>query len=421
MMVVCAIVLFLYSDLCLATCINFVFHANGETLTIGPALAFSVVICAINAYEAGAYLIAFCIGFMSIIWPFIKLLLLLFAWQAPTSCMSPGARGCLLRFLDGYGKWSLIDTWLGILALACYRLGWQSQSTDAKFFVDPVPQMPFFMFVLASVLTLVLGHTASGFHRRAEEADEPERKEVDASQRMPLCSHAPKIVGVLITVGLPLLALLIVIAAFTKSFQMVESGALAIMLTEKDERVASYSLVDLGMQMTSGRSGDIGLRLVQFIFFSFSLSIPIALQCAFVALWLLPLDHATQLVLLDTCQALDAWAAFDVFAVAVTVSYFEFGLFSTFLMHYNNLQQGCSLVGEYLHDECFHMECSLTSGFAILAVAAVLSHAVPKLALRVCRAAMLVQSGASSNGSDNETDKLTACSDYDSDDTMAPL
>jgi len=381
-----AIVLFLYSDLCLATSINFVFSNNGQTLSIGPALAFSVVICAINAYWAGAYLIAFCIGFMSILWPFIKLVLLLFAWIAPQNALNPRVRGMLLRFLDEYGKWSLIDTWLGILALACYRLGWQSSKTDAHFYVDPVPNMPFFMFVLSSVLTLILGHVASGYHRRAEETHELE--EGNCELRSPLCAHSTGFTGAMITLGTPCIAVLIVVSAITPCFEMVESGALATLMLEPENRVNKFSLVDLGLQMTRGRQGDVGLHLVQAIFFVFSLAIPIALLLLFLVLWLLPLSHSSQNTLMEVCQAMDAWAAFDVFAVAVTVSHFEFGLFSTFLMHYNNLQQGCRLVTGYLRTECFHMECSLTPGFGLLAVAGLLSYAAPKLALGACRSAL---------------------------------
>jgi len=167
--------------------------------------------------------------------------------------------------------------------------------------------------------------------------------------------------------------------------------------------------------MTNGREGNIGLRLVQVIFFLFALAIPVALEGVFLVLWLVPLDRRTQLILADACQALDAWAAFDVFALAVTISHFEFGLFSTFLMHFNNLQQGCALVTEYLHDECFHMECNLSPGFPILAVAAVLSYAAPKLALRACRAAMLEQDAFSDSESEDETDRLTSCCNYDED------
>lgn len=103
--------------------------------------------------------------------------------------------------------------------------------------------------------------------------------------------------------------------------------------------------------------------------------------------------------------------------MAVTVSHFEFGLFSTFLMHYNNLEQGCNLVGEYLHMECFHMECSLTTGFRSLAAAAILSCAVPKFALYVCRSALEDKANPGKLGSE-ETRLTDSCSDDTDEDSV---
>lgn len=234
-----------------------------------------------------------------------------------------------------------------------------------------------------------------------------------------LCFYAPWRIGLLLVLGLPFLAGLIISGAFSHTFKMVESGALATLLLEVPERVRWYGLVDLGLQMTTGKSADVGLRAVQFIFFFFALAIPICLQLAFLILWLWPMSYGSQLMMIDVCRALDAWAAFDVFGAAVTVAWLEFGIFSTFLMHYNNLQQGCSLVGEYLHTECFHMECYLTPGYALLISAAVLSYASPRFIFKVCAAALEERL---KEGSNNNADTQGSSSDEDSEeDTSSHL
>lgn len=397
--VVSAIVLFMYADVSLATSINFVFTYGEYTQTIGPALAFSVVIIAIDSFEAGAYLIAACIAVLSIAWPFVKLITLLIAWRAPADVLSHSSRERLLMFLDEYGKWSLIDTWLGILALACYKLAWHSSSGEASFVVDPVPEIPFFMFVFASILTLVLGHIASGYHRLAAEWDlGPCRSYVaEHEENRRLLEYTEFGTARRLIVGIVATTYVVLAGAFVTSFQMVESGALATLMLDEPDKVASYSLIGLGQALTKGKSRDIGLRMVQLIFFTFALFIPLALQGALLALCVLPLSHSRQLLLFDMCRALDAWAAFDVFATAVTVSHLEFGLFSSFLMHYNNLAQGCRLVKDYLHTECFHMECGLTPGYAFLLAGAVLSYATPKLAFKVCQAAIDTRADSASN------------------------
>mmetsp|Transcript_64064 Transcript_64064/g.134690 ORF Transcript_64064/g.134690 Transcript_64064/m.134690 type:complete len:1060 (+) Transcript_64064:137-3316(+) len=410
-----AMVLFLYADVSLATTIDFVFRYQGSEVVIGPSLAFSVVIIAVDAFKAKAYLIAACIAIMSITWPFIKLLMLFFAWLAPSKDLSPETRGRLLRFLDEYGKWSLIDTWLGVLALACYKLAWRSSTGEAQFLVDPVPQLPFFMFVFASVLTLILGHIASGYHRRAEEWDqcwEPPQAAPQlsitsqVSAREPLSKQLPPQISAGLVLSSTGCIALLILGSYLDSFQMLESGALAVLLLDDADRVASYSLMGLGWSMTNGKSDDAGLRMVQFIFFLFAWVIPIALQLVVLAMCILPLTKSWQTSLFDLCRALDAWAAFDVFAVAVTVSHMEFGLFSHFLMHYNNLEQGCQLVTTYLKTECFHMECGVTVGYAVLMLAAFLSSAVPKFAMKKFTEALdgTPRTEVSSSDSENSTD-----------------
>jgi len=377
--VTCAtMVLFVYADICLATIINFDFSAGGETFTLGPALAFSVLIIAVDAWAAGAYCISICVAILSVTWPFVKLGLLIFAWYVPTETLSTEGRGKLLTFLDEYGKWSLIDTWLGILALACYRLHWYSSTSDASFVVDPIPRMPFFIFVIAQVLSLMLGHVASGL----QDDDE------DGFVSRPLHTFLAFGAAYRLTAGLIVTAVLVVLCVNIKTFEMVESGILSTLLNEDGGEVRQYSLLDLGFGITYHKDGDLGLIMVQVIFFAFAMIIPLALLVALCVLLLFPLRLGTHKLLMDLCRALDAWAAFDVFALAVGVSRFEFGLFSKFLMNYNNLELGCHLVTTYLEQECFHMECRFTPGFAVLALAALASYLLPKYAFRVCETAM---------------------------------
>lgn len=341
----------------------------------------------------------------------MKLILLLFAWQAPLNVLSFQLRDRMLVFLDEYGKWSLIDTWLGILALACYKLAWYSEDGTASFLVDPVPETPFFMFVFASVLALFLGHAASGYHRRAIEWDigrleELERDHQDVS--IPLVSFMTPLARYLLIASLVVTPVLVVAGAYSTSFQMTETGALATLMLEDRQKVADYSLITLGVSMTNGK-GDVAMHIVVGIFFLFSLIVPMVLLLGLLALCLLPMSYSRQVLVFDVCRALDAWAAYDVFALAVLISHFEFGLFSKFLMHYNNLAQGCNLVGEYVHQECFHMECELTRGFTLLFSAGVLSHIVPKFAFKFCRA---VQEDRAANGNSSKTRSYSGFSEY---------
>uniref|UniRef100_A0A7S4Q2R5 Uncharacterized protein n=1 Tax=Alexandrium monilatum TaxID=311494 RepID=A0A7S4Q2R5_9DINO len=400
--------LFAYADLCLGTVIDVVMTAGERTMTVGPAFAFSLVSCVVDAWGAGAYGIAALVGLLSGVWPFAKLGLLLFAWWAPPRQLSTAARGRMLRILDSLGKYSLVDSWLAILALASYRMKWHSKTEAASLLVDPVPMPPFFAFVLAAVLSLLLGHVASECHRRAAAAEEASARGLrsvtaaEPAQALPrqwkpapasprrrlLRREARPGEQHWLTLGLVLTAGAIFVGACVTSFQMDMSGAMAELLLDPADAKQRYSLVSLGAGVTLGKPGDWGMRMVQIVFFLFTLVIPLATIGFILFLWHAPLDHSTQEALLHFCQALDAWASFDVFVLAVAVSHFEFGLVATFLVYYDNLSTLCGWVRDHLHTECFHIECSLTLGFVLLAAAGALSHAVPKAALRLCESAL---------------------------------
>ncbi|CAE8655034.1 unnamed protein product, partial [Polarella glacialis] len=59
--------------------------------------------------EVGSYFVWFAMVLFSLVWPYVKLLLMLHVWIAPVSTKT---RGPLLMFLDQVGKWSLTDNFI---------------------------------------------------------------------------------------------------------------------------------------------------------------------------------------------------------------------------------------------------------------------------------------------------------------------
>lgn len=140
-----------------------------------------------------------------------------------------------------------------------------------------------------------------------------------------------------------------------------------------------------GLFLTEGFEASSGLHTVQAIFFVFTLAIPLALVVCLLTLLLAPLKRRDHLRLLKVCHVLDAWAAFDVFVLAVVVANFEFWLLTQFLIYHDNVASACNWVHENLNAECLAMECHVQAGFILMALGGVSSYLTPKLYFRYCQ------------------------------------
>jgi len=70
---------------------------------------FSVITSTKQLADSGAMVLVLLIGSFSIVWPYIKLLLMSLCWFAPPSRLGRKRRGDILEFLDRAGKWSMIE------------------------------------------------------------------------------------------------------------------------------------------------------------------------------------------------------------------------------------------------------------------------------------------------------------------------
>ena len=178
----------------------------------------------------------------------------------------------------------------------------------------------------------------------------------------------------------------VLIASFVTSIRYEVSGVIADLLLKESETQLSYSLVSLGLFLTSGFEASNGLRAVQVIFFIFTLLIPLALVTVLLILLLMPLTTRDQVRLMKVCHVLDAWAAFDVFVIAVVVANFEFWLLTEFLIYHDNIASACNWIHENLANnaDCLAMQCHVQPGFILMALGGVSSYLTPKLFFQYC-------------------------------------
>ena len=92
---------------------------NGEIFEEEVLLEVSIFTSVKELWEAGSYALAILIVITSIMWPYVKLLLSLFAWLVPYR--KPRRRERLLEVADCLGKWSFVDIFVLLIIMVSFR------------------------------------------------------------------------------------------------------------------------------------------------------------------------------------------------------------------------------------------------------------------------------------------------------------
>ncbi|CAE8581444.1 unnamed protein product [Polarella glacialis] len=116
--------------------------------------------------EVGSYFVWFAMVLFSLVWPYVKLLLMLHVWIAPVSTKT---RGPLLMFLDQVGKWSLTDNFILFLFVVLFWISWTGSDVveggSASFRLKCSPSVEMNTFLGGTILSLLLGHAVLWTHR----------------------------------------------------------------------------------------------------------------------------------------------------------------------------------------------------------------------------------------------------------------
>ena len=397
---------------------------------LGSMFQFSLANSVKDMWKAGVYPLSMLIALCSGGWPYLKLALAGTCWLAPPSRLPVERRETLLIWLDALGKWSLIDTYVMTLMMVAFHfdisLGDVTGDARAAALVDAVvihvyiEALPsFFVFVGASCASLVLGHVAIASHRRVANrrqtralAAAAPRAAAAPEKVAALCDHAfdepiPHLGG---RRALPRLAtrgvaamlvgtlLLLVAGATLDSFDFEIKGAAGWVLGPDDAR-RHYSLVALGeaVPAASKDPNGPGARALASVYFAYGFALPLLQLPMLLMLWLLPLSlgHARRLYV--ACEVVNAWAALDVFVLAVVVALVEISQFAAFMVG-----DRCDLINKLLakvldkqldgDDVCFDVVTELNRGAWLLVPAAVVSGVVAQYLLRFAHKALAQRS-----------------------------
>lgn len=327
----------------------------------------------------------------------------------------------MLEFLDAFGKWSLVDTYVLVLFVVAFSVNMEcgtapspvfrtvceaSGIQDFLFKLYVLPTLGFHTFLIATLMSLVNGLAMSTCHRYVHrigefgDADEYERIEGLGNKRR-LCSvlkGGGKFTSIAVTVGLMLSMALAVVGVFMTTFQFVFQGVAGLALGDASKR--AYSLFGLGEALpgASINPNTFGIHWIQFFFIAFSGVTVLIFLGLLLVLWNVPLTVKGQRTFLVMAQVMNAWSGLDVFVVAILACCLEISQFANFIIGdtgLNALNPYLPLIfaffpkwNEDLQEtggaNVFTLTTTLEPGFWLLAIAALLSTVIGQMTLNRC-------------------------------------
>ena len=336
------IAIFLYSNYCPDAVSVQLQILIGSTFATTPKTIFNFGLASTvsDMWNGGIYPLAILIAFFSGAWPYIKLLFMLFSWFAPPSYLSIASRSSYLQLLDSLGKWSLIDSFVMLLMLCAFYLNiYIGNELTVKVIVQP--NIGFNLFLLATMMSLAMGHIVQGCHRVVVEPkiqrktgytptyeslssyvysvkvmDPPPSDKSPAANEMnaltqPLIesenesnltsSHEEVLKLVVTRFGYILFLSLLLITClfiFLGTFELTmgfEFKGLTGWILQ-DAATVDYSYVTVGSTAPehSGNTDDFTIHWVQVCYFLFGIAMPLSSLIALAVLWIIPITVELQ-------------------------------------------------------------------------------------------------------------------------------
>jgi hypothetical protein len=397
MLILCTIALLLSSNLSVGATVDLVVSFDGRTFRSPPLFSFSLFNTAKEMLQARIYPLFLLVLVFSGIWPYVKLLLLLFSWVAPKNALSVRRRGKLLLALDALGKFSLVDTYVMVLMLVAFRYHLdlsQREGSDLDVFV--APQFGFFGFLAATTLSLLAGHILVFSHRQAEL-----KVDKQSAPSEPLFEHSFRVKGEQRQLSRLFQVTLVFVFVMTTTFLGVgitkksfifEFGGLAGAALG-DGRRSSYSLLTLGTSIYDSveNPATVGIIFLQVAYYFYAVVMPFCCLLFLVFLLLWPMTVSRQLTFITLAEITNAWSAVEVFVLSILAALLEISKFAAFIVG-----ERCALIDKILADQgkeldlstCYSVTSTVSWDGAFLIVAVLLNSAWVSVVLRLAHLAL---------------------------------
>ncbi len=167
------VALFVSSNTSLGASVYLVARTPDSSTQFPSLFNFSLVNSVRDMWNAHVYALSILIALFSGVWPYTKLVLLIFCWCSPSRILNVRRRGHILIMLDAMGKWSLIDTFVLMMMMVAFHFNIAppvSPHTPPglitfEAFVEP--HFGFYSFLIATMLSLVITHFVIKVHEHS--------------------------------------------------------------------------------------------------------------------------------------------------------------------------------------------------------------------------------------------------------------
>lgn len=384
--------------------------ADERVIRLPSMFDFGLVNSVVDMWKAGVYPLSILVAVFSGVWPYTKLIMMLFVWLLPTSAMSKSRRESWLLALDVLGKWSLLDSYIMIMMLVAFHVHIEFPSVQPAYLAKPTvldvyvyPAYGFLMLMVSTITSLFLSHLMMALHRSlaktASDADDDATPEARRKRSLFFYlkpKHCAVLTRVLITVLLFATALLFFAGSSVDSFSFDFKGLAGWAMDLMDVSTHSdYSIISLGTSIPGAarEPNSATVRFTQAIFFFVTVFVPFLHIVALNLVWLVPMTRKLQNFFYQACEVMYAWSCMDVFVVSIMAAILEIAQFALFMVG-----DRCDFLAPILekyfagilgdYNSCFEVIAVLDDGCWILFSAVIFYTIVTNVYMRICREAL---------------------------------
>jgi hypothetical protein len=292
-----------------------------ESVRVLPSLFdFTLQNTVKDMWTSGDYSLSILVAVFSGIWPYLKIVIMLLCMVTPPSHMSPSRRERILMFIDAFGKWSNLDSFVMTMMMCAFHIS-LSPSSDSVIpfdghvlidvFVDQ--EYGFSVFLIASCMSLVLCHVVLHIHR-VSSLPHCQTSDHRALKRS-LCSMSAPILSVSLGILLPLVFCLVGAGISFDSFEFTFSGAVGVVYKFIGKNPSeSYSILSVGLGLPSRTYHPTtpDIPMLQAAWVTFAVALPLLHLLLLFILFFVPFRYQVQRRLFHAVEVVGAWASLEV-------------------------------------------------------------------------------------------------------------